>query len=652
MLEFPHPHRIVIEEVIPEINGGLFPIKRVPGQDVNVTAHIFCDGHDEISAVLLYKREKDTHWQELIMDSLGNDEWQAVFKIESQHDYLYTVKAWMDHFKTWQHDLKKKHDAGQDICMDLIIGQNLLLDSLKNASGKIKSELSHLLEQAENAKVADNAVSIFLSEKLNELLFKAAPKDQQYSYPKELKVRVDRPKALFSAWYEFFPRSYVNKKGNHASFKDGLDRIKHIAEMGFNVIYFPPIHPIGISNRKGKNNSLLCEPNDPGSPWAIGSALGGHKTLHPELGTLNELKKFIKEAKKYNIELALDLALQCSQDHPYIKQHPEWFKKRPDGTIQFAENPPKKYEDIVPFYFETKHWQPLWKEVKIIILFWLQQGIKIFRVDNPHTKPFTFWEWLIKDIQAIDPDVIFLAEAFTRPKIMARLAKTGFTQSYTYFTWRETKQELTDYITELTRGEKAEFFRPNFWPNTPDILPIHLQKGGRPAFITRFVLAATLSSNYGIYGPAYELLVNDALPDREEYLNSEKYEIKFWNTTIPGNITDIITRVNQIRNTHPALQVTNNCTFCKVTNEFLLGYIKKSPDLEDIIMVFINLDPFNTQAGSVYIDMEDIHLKPPKPFKVHDLLTGQKYEWTIGNNYIELNPSKLPVHIFHVIYRS
>ncbi|RMF92880.1 MAG: alpha-1,4-glucan--maltose-1-phosphate maltosyltransferase, partial [Nitrospinota bacterium] len=452
----------------------------------------------------------------------------------------------------------------------------------------------------------------------------------------------------FSTWYELFPRSCSPEAGRHGTFRDCERLLPEIARMGFDVLYFPPIHPIGQTNRKGKNNAPVAQPDDVGSPWAIGGVDGGHKAIHPQLGTFADFERLRQKAQEHGIEIALDLAYQCSPDHPYVREHPEWFRHRPDGTIQYAENPPKKYEDIFPFYFETDAWPALWEELKSIVLFWIEKGVRIFRVDNPHTKAFPFWEWMIGEVKTRYPDVLFLSEAFTRPKVMYRLAKLGFSQSYTYFTWRNTKAELIDYMTELTRTEVREYFRPHFWPNTPDILPEPLQYGGRPAFMMRLILAATLSSNYGIYGPAFELCVDEALPGREEYLHSEKYELKVWDRDQPGNLKGLISRINRIRRDNPALQQTHNLQFYEVDNEALLCYGKMTEDLSNIILVAVNLDPFHTQAGWVHIPLEGLAIAPDQPYLVHDLISEDKYIWQGPRNHIILDPQTMPAHIFRV----
>ncbi|MCM8761567.1 MAG: alpha-1,4-glucan--maltose-1-phosphate maltosyltransferase, partial [Candidatus Omnitrophica bacterium] len=490
--------------------------------------------------------------------------------------------------------------------------------------------------------------ALAMDEELNAIMRANLDKAKSSTYSPELKVMVERRRAIFSSWYEVFPRSCSPEAGKHGTFKDCERILPDIAAMGFNIVYLPPIHPIGKKFRKGKNNSVKCMPGDPGSPWAIGSSEGGHKSIHPQLGTLNDFKSFVASAAKNRLEVALDIALQCSPDHPYLKSHPQWFKWRPDGTVQYAENPPKKYEDIVPFNFDTVDREGLWKELKSIFVFWMDQGVKIFRVDNPHTKPFAFWDWLIPELRKKDRRVILLSEAFTRPKIMYRLAKSGFSQSYTYFTWRNTKQELKDYLTELTQTDVAEYFRPNFWPNTPDILPEHLQIGGRPAFAIRAVMAATMSSNYGIYGPAFELCVNTPLPGREEYLDSEKYEIKHWDRNRPGNIKDLLTKLNTIRRENPCLQMTRNIRFCNIDNENLLAYYKATGDYSDIIIVVVNLDPFHVQSGLLHVPLEDLGIDKESPYMAHDLLNDQKFIWQGHTSYIELDPQKAPAHVIRV----
>jgi starch synthase (maltosyl-transferring) len=640
--------RVIIENVKPEVDCGRFPIKRVVGEKVAVEADIFADGHDSVSALLLYKGERDKEWKEIPMELIVNDRWGAEFIVEEVGIYLYILEAWVDHFKSWKKALQKKYDAGQDIGVDLLIGAEYVEQASKRASREDKKKLLAFADILKNNKAGDESETAAFSEELTELMEKYPNKDTATKYEKELKVVVDREKALFSAWYERFPRSCSAEPGKHGTFEDLGKILPEIARMGFDVLYLPPIHPIGKTNRKGKNNSPISKPDDVGSPWAIGGEEGGHKSIHPELGTFEDFERLLDKAKAYGIEVALDLAFQCSPDHPYVKEHPEWFRWRPDGTVQYAENPPKKYEDVLPINFETENWEELWEELKSVVLFWIEKGVHIFRVDNPHTKPFHFWEWLIKEVKRDYPEVIFLSEAFTRPKVMYYLAKVGFTQSYTYFTWRNTKSEFIDYLTELTDTDVAEYFRPNFWPNTPDILPEHLQFGGRPAFIMRLVLAATLSSNYGIYGPAFELCVSEALPGREEYINSEKYEIKRWDWNQPGNLKDLIARVNKIRRENPALQSTRNLKFYEVDNDYILFYGKAAEESSNVILVVVNLDPYHVQSGWVKVPIAELGIDPGQPYLVHDLLSEDKFIWQGERNYVELNPHILPAHIFRV----
>jgi starch synthase (maltosyl-transferring) len=468
-------------------------------------------------------------------------------------------------------------------------------------------------------------------------------------YERELRVVVEPVQARFSAWYEMFPRSCSAEKGRPGSFRDCESLLRYIAGMGFDILYFPPIHPIGRAHRKGRNNQPKGDPGDVGSPWAIGAEEGGHKAVHPDLGTLDDFRRLVVEAREQGLEVALDIAFQCTPDHPYVKEHPVWFRRRPDGTIQYAENPPKKYEDIYPFDFTTEDWRGLWEELKGVVFFWMEQGVRVFRVDNPHTKPFAFWEWLIGEVKKEDPGVIFLAEAFTRPKIMYRLAKLGFSQSYTYFAWRNTKWELEQYFTELTRSEVKEFFRPNLWPNTPDILTEVLQMGGRPAFMARLILAATLAASYGIYGPAFEFCENQPRElGSEEYLDSEKYELKNWDLNRPDSLKDLIARVNRIRRENPALQSDRSLQFHTVDNEQLICYSKNTEDLSNFILVVVNLDPHHTHAGWVNLPLTDMGLDPRQPYQVHDLLSGARYLWTGPRNYVAVDPGIAPAHIFRI----
>ena len=640
--------RIVIEHPQPEIDNGRYPIKRVVGERVTVTADIFTDGHDRVHAVVLYKGPGDREWNEAVMEPIGNDRWRAEFEALDVGKYLYTVRGWVDHFATWQAELRKRHEAGEELGVHLLTGAQHLQEAAPRCTKDDRHALEGLERILREGEDMDERVGVALSKALADLMARYPDKRFASTYPLELEVVVERPKALFSTWYERFPRSCASKPGKHGSFADCLQILPEIARMGFDVWYLPPIHPIGITNRKGKNNSPVAEKGDAGSPWAIGGREGGHKSIHPDLGTIDEFQTLVARAGELGIEIALDIAFQCSPDHPYVKEHPEWFKWRPDGSVQYAENPPKKYQDVLPLNFESEDWQALWEEMKSVVLFWADHGVRIFRVDNPHTKPFTFWEWLIRECRNTYPELIFLSEAFARPKIMYNLAKAGFTQSYTYFTWRNTKPEFTDYITHLLNTEVREFFRPNFWPNTPDILPEHLQYGGRPAFVMRLLLAATLSSNYGIYGPPFELCASDAVAGKEEYLNSEKYEVRHWDWDAPGNLRDLIARVNAIRRENPALQTTWNLRFYEVDNEYLIFYGKATDDRSNIILVVVNLDPAHTQSGWVNVPIAELGIPPDQPYLVHELLTDDKFIWHGERNFVQLDPGVTPAHIFRV----
>jgi starch synthase (maltosyl-transferring) len=640
--------RVVIENVEPEIDCGLFPVKRVVGEKVKVTADIFSDGHDQISAMLLYRKEGDSSWQESPMNVAGNDRWEGEFSVESEGVYRYAVQGWIDRFKTWQRDFKRRYEAEQDLGTGLLIGAELLDQTAARANEADRIWLSEIAEAFRNPDRYQEAVSLALNGALARRMKPYPDRDLATVYERELSVVVDREKARFSAWYELFPRSSSLAPKRHGTFRDLQMVLPEISRMGFDVLYLPPIHPIGRTNRKGRNNTLNATDEDVGSPWAIGAEEGGHKAVHPRLGTLADFEELIQRAAKHGLELAMDLAFQCSPDHPYVKSHPEWFRWRPDGTLQFAENPPKKYEDIVPFDFETAAWRDLWEELKSIPLFWMEKGVRIFRVDNPHTKPFAFWQWLIGEIKRRDPGVLLLSEAFTRPRVMYRLAKLGFTQSYTYFTWRTTKSELTDYLIELTRNEVREYFQPNLWPNTPDILPEHLQYGGRAAFMIRLFLVATLSSSYGVYGPAFDLCVNEALAGREEYLNAEKYELKHWDRDAPGNLRDLMARLNRIRKENPALQSTSNLRFHEADNDHLLFYAKTTEDLSNSLLAVVNIDPFHTQSGWVKVPTAELGIDPRQPYLVHDLLSEDRLIWHGERNYVELNPRVLPAALFLV----
>ncbi len=646
--------RVIIEGVKPEIDGGRFPIKRTVGEKVFVEADIFAEGHDVLSGVLRYRHESDEAWTETPLEFLVNDRWRAPFLVRKLGRYLYTLEAWVDEFKTWRRGLEKKVEAGQDVALELLVGAKLVEEASGRASGTDAKTLKERAIVLRSDRPADQAarIRLALAQELAHLMDLYPDRRLATSYEKELSVVVDRERARHSTWYEMFPRSCAPKPGAHGTFKDCEQRLPYVAGMGFDVLYLPPIHPIGRTHRKGKNNSPICAPDDVGSPWAIGAEEGGHKAVHPQLGTLEDFRRFVAKAHEHGLEIALDIAFQCTPDHPYVKKHPEWFRWRPDGTVQYAENPPKKYEDIYPLEFETEHWRELWAELKSVFLFWIDQGVSIFRVDNPHTKPFRFWEWVIGEIKRDHPEVIFLAEAFTRPKIMYELGKLGFTQSYTYFAWRHTKWEFTQYFTELTQTEVREYYRPNLWPNTPDILTEYMQSGGRPAFITRLVLAATLGASYGIYGPAFELCENRPRePGSEEYLDAEKYEIKHWDITRSDSLRELITRVNRTRRDNPALHSNEGLRFHPVDNDQLICYSKSTEDLANLILVIVNLSPHYTHSGWVDLDLDALGLDREHPYQVHDLLTDARYLWHGPRNYVELNPQVISAHIFHVRHR-
>jgi starch synthase (maltosyl-transferring) len=646
----PHGRRrVVIEAVKPEIDGGLSAIKRVVGERVEVEADIFSDGHDVVRASLLWRTAGESQWHEVPLTYVINDRWRGSFTVKELARHYYSIQAWVDHTGTWFEDIRKKQRAGQDIRVDLLAGARLLEEAAGRASGEDARTLGEHARFLRDHTDPERAVATALSEEARALAEKYPDKRWASLYDKELPVEVDRRKALVSAWYEFFPRSCPDT--GHARFEDCEALLPEIARMGFDIIYLPPVHPIGKSKRKGKNNVPLAQSGDPGSPWAIGSEEGGHKDINPALGTLDDFRRFVEKTRQYGLEVAMDLAFQCSPDHPYVREHPEWFTWRPDGSVQHAENPPKKYEDIIPLNFESENWEALWEELRSVLLHWVGQGIRIFRVDNPHTKPFGFWRWLIEDVKKRYPETIFLSEAFTRPKVMYLLAKIGFTQSYTYFTWRNTRGEIVQYLTDLTRTEVREFLRPNFWTNTPDILPEILQYGGRSAFLMRLVLAATLSSSYGVYGPPFELTVSEAMPGKEEYLDSEKYMVKKWDWDAPGNIKDFIAQINRIRRDNPALQSTYNVSFHETDNEKLIFYMKVDEEMTNILLIVVNLDPYNAQSGRIRVPATELELRPENPYLVHDLISDEKYIWYGEWNFVRLDPRRSPAHIFRVLRR-
>ncbi|MGB8261565.1 MAG: alpha-1,4-glucan--maltose-1-phosphate maltosyltransferase [Terracidiphilus sp.] len=637
--------RVVVEGVTPQVDGGRFPAKRTVGDLVRVEADVFTDGHDAIAACILAHREGSDHWVEIPLQPLVNDRWAGGFRVGELGRYGFKVQGWVDHFVSWRRDLLKRIAADSDAAVDYLIGAELVTAAAGRATGADSVWL------AERAAVLSSGrppreLRIHATDSMLAEIALRYPDKRFATESEEFLIQVDPVRARFSSWYEFFPRSTA-ETGRHGTFADCERRLSYVAEMGFNVVYLPPIHPIGRNFRKGPNNNPEAKPGDQGSPWAIGAAEGGHKSILAELGTLDEFRGFVGKAREAGLQLAMDIAFQAAPDHPYVREHENWFRKRPDGTIQYAENPPKKYQDIYPFDFESEDWTGMWEELKSVFDYWIAQGVTIFRVDNPHTKAFPFWEWCIGAIKREHPETIFLAEAFTRPKIMYRLAKIGFNQSYTYFPWRNGKGELMAYLTELTQTPVREFFRPNQWPNTPDILTEFLQIGTPAVFRIRLLLAATLGANFGIYGPAFELMEHVPIrPGSEEYLNSEKYEVRHWELDRPDSLRPFVTRVNQIRNTNEALQGDWSLRFHTVENEQLIAFTKESEDRSNLILVVINLDPWHTQSGFVALPLDELQIPGDRGFEAEDLLTGDRYLWHGARNYVELNPALKTGHIF------
>ena len=642
--------RAVVDAVLPAVDDGRFPAKRIAGEAVRVEAHCFTDGHDKLRAVMVWQAVDQPAGYEVEMTAQVNDVWTASFTPPAAGRYRYTVTAWVDPLGSWSSELARRDDPA-DVRIALQVGAGII-EKLAHVAAAEDRKTLNLWATSLRDSAAQSATTDVVAMKALALDSARAAIAQRYadralgsSMSRELIA--DRAKAAFSAWYELFPRSASLEPGKHGTFRDVEARLPYVAKMGFDVLYFPPIHPIGRLNRKGKNNKLVAEADDVGSPWAIGSAEGGHKAILPELGTLQDFKSLNDAARELGIDIALDIAYQCAPDHPYVKEHPEWFKHRPDGSVQYAENPPKKYQDIYPFDFESEDWRGLWDELKSVLDFWIAQGVRIFRVDNPHTKSFAFWEWAISEVKRAQPDVIFLAEAFTRPKVMHRLAKVGFSQSYTYFTWRNSKQELIEYFTELSRGPGVDYFRPNVWPNTPDILHEALQSGLRAVYSSRLVLAATLSANYGIYGPTFELM--ESAPREagsEEYRDSEKYQLRHWDLTRPDSLAPLIERVNHIRRDNLALHANDSLTFCTVENDQLIAYLKHDADFHNIVLTVVNLDPHNAQSGWVGLELWKLGIADDEVFQAHDLLSGQRYEWRGRYNFVMLEPWRMPAQVF------
>ena len=644
--------RAVIDAVLPTVDGGRFPAKRVAGEVVAIEAHCFTDGHDKLRVLLRWKLVGSANADfEVDMNAQSNDVWTAEITPPQPGRYQCTVMAWVDHFESWRREFERRVEKS-DIRLALESGAALIDEAAARTAGgdaAILTEWSLQLRDSLKEAAADVTALRALALDPARAGVVARYADRSLAASATLDLIVDRKRAAFSSWYELFPRSAAAESGQHGKFSDVEARLPYLAEMGFDVLYFPPIHPIGRVNRKGANNALRAKPGDVGSPWAIGAAEGGHKDILPQLGTFDDFDRLVNVARALGLEIAMDIAFQCAPDHPYVAQHPQWFKHRPDGSVQYAENPPKKYQDIYPFDFETSDWRALWTELKSVVDFWIARGVKIFRVDNPHTKAFAFWEWLISATKRDHPDVIYLAEAFTRPKVMHRLAKLGFSQSYTYFTWRNTKQELTDYFTELSQGPGRQYYRPNVWPNTPDILSETLQSGLRPMYAARLILAATLSSNYGIYGPTYELMESAPRePGSEEYRDSEKYQLRHWTLQQPDSLWSLISRINRIRRENTALQSDSGLHFCKIDNDQLIAYLKADAPGSNVILTVVNLDPQQPQSGWVDLDVGALKLDPGQPYQVHDLLSDQRYIWRGRYNYVLLDPQRAPAHVFRL----
>jgi len=642
--------RVVIENPSPCIDAGRFPAKRTLGEQLLVQADVFADGHDAVASLLLYRHESAADWQCAPMSPLGNDRWQGGFLVQRLGRWLYTIEAWVDELLSWRRQLLARQGAGQPLAVELLRGAQLVEACAARAGHEAAGRLRDWARVLADASLgAEQRVAAAQEQALLQLARGYADPALRRRFEPLLAVQVERERARYSSWYEMFPRSAAAAAGQRGTLADCEAQLPYVARMGFDVLYLPPIHPIGRSERRGPNNRPSSDAADPGSPWAIGSSAGGHKSIDPQLGTLADFQHLLARAGELGIELAMDIAFQCSPDHPYVREHPEWFLKRADGSIQYAENPPKKYPDIYPFDFGCEAWRELWAELASIVEYWIGQGVRIFRVDNPHTKPFALWEWLIARVRARAPEVIFLAEAFTRPKVMYRLAKLGFSQSYTYFAWRNTRAELAGYLSELRTPPLSDFFRPNLWPNTPDILSEYLQFGGRPAFIARLVLAATLGASYGIYGPAFELMEHEARdPGGEEYRDSEKYQLRHWPRERPDSLADFITRINQIRREHPALQSDAGLRFHATDNDALLAYSKGTADADDTLVTIVNLDPHHEQSGWLQLDLAALGLDSARLFQAHDLLSGARFLWQGPRNYVALDPAVAPAHVLRI----
>jgi starch synthase (maltosyl-transferring) len=651
MLPRAQPARVVVEDVRPRIDEGRTPIRRVPGEVVEVEADVFADGVLGVRATIRWQAAGDRTWHRVPMRPIGNDRWRGSFVVPRTGRFRYDVEGSTEAYLGWRSLLERRIEANSVTHLDLLEGVEILRSSARRLRGQARTRLLDLAREIEGSleRATPDAIRFARDSEIDALHASApAPKETSRS-PDSYPIVVDPEVAQHSAWYEVFPRSTSSAPARHGTFRDLSARLEYIADLGFDVVYLPPIHPIGRVHRRGPNNVVPAPPGSPGSPWAIGNAEGGHTSVHPDLGTLEEFRELVGSARDLGLEIALDLAFQCAPDHPWVAEHPSWFAHLPDGSIRPAENPPKKYDDIVPLDFETSDWAALWTALKEVVDFWISQGVRWFRVDNPHTKPFAFWEWLIGEVRKGHPEVMFLAEAFTRPKVMYRLAKAGFTHSYTYFAWRSQRDELTQYFREITSGEVGEYFRPHLWPNTPDILTDQFHRGQRSVYVQRLVLAGTLSPHYGIYGPAYELLVHEPLePGKEEYRNSEKYEVRHWDLTRPESLAPEIRRLNRIRRAHPALRSSRNLHFHPTDNERLIAYSRRTDDRRDVVLIVVNLDPEWMQSGWVSLDLAELGLAADAAFDVHDLWSDEQYHWRGPRNFVQLVPSRSPVHVLAV----
>ncbi|MFP5310392.1 MAG: alpha-1,4-glucan--maltose-1-phosphate maltosyltransferase [Actinomycetes bacterium] len=644
----PTRARVVFQRVWPSVDGGQRPAVRSVGELVEVAATVLCDSHEELAAELRWRSGTRGRWRTVPMQHVGGDRVQGAFVPDAVGPHQFEVVAWVASVATWQRDLAAKRAAGVAAEIDLQVGAELVAELLPQARSDDATRLEGIRATLLDTSQPRSArVDVGCGPELTELAGRTDPK-LHASESGRFPLRVDRERARFSTWYELFPRSCSPIPGEHGTLGDVIGQLDRIAELGFDVLYLPPIHPIGTVHRKGRNNATTAAPGDPGSPWAIGSAEGGHHDIHPELGTRDDLRALVAALDERGMELAMDIAFQCAPDHPWVAEHPEWFRQRPDGSIQYAENPPKKYQDIYPLNFETPDPEGLWEALHGVFEDWIGEGVRIFRVDNPHTKSFAFWEWCAARLAADHPDVVLLAEAFTRQTVMTELARRGFHQSYTYFAWKQHRYELEEYYRELFHTEVAEVLRPNSWPNTPDILTDQLASGKRSVYLQRLVLAGTLTANYGIYGPPFELMDSAQRPGAEEYLDNEKYELKRWDLDRSDSLAPVIGRVNAIRHAHPALQQDRGFQVHHVEDDALFAYSKRDPRTGDVVLCVVNLDPDHTRAGWTWLDTGALGLADHDTFDVEDLLGGDTYRWHGPRNFVQLDPHRMPAHVFAV----